>query len=158
MKEETFYKIPKSLMKATGYYSLENGKPVILTIAAKLVYTYMLDRLVFFVDKQKGQHFESQQTIADACGLEYKVVGKILRQFMDNGVVFGKKLRPNGRGQWRWHYTKIETSLDFWQGSPENPVKVGKDFVEHKAIIPAQTKKNLDNPPSWMDDDEGLPF
>lgn len=126
MKEENFYKAPKSLWKAKGYFSPKTGEAIQLKESDKLVYVYMLDRLVFFVNKQKGQHFESQATIADACGLEYKVVGKILRSLMEHSVIEGKKLRPNGVGQWRWHYTSILKDLTYWVGSADNPEVIEK--------------------------------
>lgn len=112
--ENTFYKAPKNLWRAHGYYSLTTGEEVPLKESEKIVYTYMLDRLVFFVEKKGGQHFESQDTIAEGCGLEYRVVGRILRGFMDNGILHGEKTRPNGKGQWRWLYKKIEKNLKYW--------------------------------------------
>lgn len=112
--ENTFYKAPKNLWRANGYISPETGEIVLLKESEKIVYTYMLDRLVFFVEKQGGDHFESQETIADGCGLEYRLVGRILRGFMDNGVLKAKKIRPNDRGQWRWVYTWIDKNLIYW--------------------------------------------
>lgn len=127
--ENTFYKAPKNLWRANGYISPKTSEIVLLKESEKIVYTYMIDRLVFFVEKQQGEHFESQETIADSCGLEYRVVGRILRGFMDNEVLQAKKIRPNDRGQWRWVYTHIEKSLTFWykNGEAREKPKVKKE-------------------------------
>lgn len=127
--ENTFYKAPKNLWRASGYISPKTSEIVLLKESEKIVYTYMIDRLVFFVEKQQGEHFESQETIADSCGLEYRVVGRILRGFMDNEVLQAKKIRPNDRGQWRWVYTHIEKSLTFWykNGEAREKPKVKKE-------------------------------
>ena len=158
MKEENFYKAPKSLWRAKGYFSPKTGEAVQLKESEKLVYVYMLDRLVFFVDKQKGQHFESQATIADACGLEYKVVGKILRSFMDHSVIEGKKLRPNGVGQWRWHYTSILNDLDYWVGTIQEPEIIQKVFVDSAIKSSEQPKKANFVNATVNEDFDDLPF
>lgn len=158
MKEENFYKAPKSLWQAKGYFSPKTGEAVQLKESEKLVYVYMLDRLIFFVDKQKGQHFESQATIADACGLEYKVVGKILRSFMDHSVIEGKKLRPNGVGQWRWYYTSILNDLSYWSGTIEDPEIIQKVLIEAPIKNQDQPRKTSFVPATINPDFDDLPF
>jgi hypothetical protein len=133
--ENTFYKAPKNLWRANGYISPKTKEIVLLKESEKIVYTYMLDRLVFFVEKQGGEHFESQETIATGCGLEYRVVGRILRGFMENDVLFAKKVRPNDRGQWRWVYTRIVKDLKFWYRSGVDK-KVVKSSKSQKPYIP----------------------
>lgn len=144
MNTEEYYKIPKDLARANGYFSLETGAAIKLTPAAKLVFSYMLARNDFFTNKLSGSHFETQTTIAEACGIEYKACGKILRGFIDNGVLSGEKLRPNGEGQWRWFYSNVCTDMKLWTGninSPE-PVPETRQNAEVKANHPSKIKQD----------------
>lgn len=157
MNTEEFYKIPKSLMMADGYISRRTGEPIALTSTAKLVYAYMLSRNKFFTEDLKSQHFETQSTIADACGVEYRAAGKILRSFCEECVLEADKLRPGGEGQWRWFYRKVRTDVMLWKGSiskfeliEEEPVKI----PVKKEVKPVQKSYS----PSWEQDEEPLPF
>lgn len=149
MKEENFCKVPKSLMRAKGYYSKADGKPVPLNSTDKIVYIYMLDRLGFFVGQQKGQHFESQQTIATACGLEVKAVGRILRSFHGHGILEAKKQSPSDKGNWRWYYKSIVKDVDFWVGSVDKPEKLTKTFSD-KPTLPSQATQNT----NWFNEED----
>jgi len=117
MNTEDFYKMPKGLARADGYISKKTGEPVKLSASAKIVYMYMLSKNEFFTQKLSGQHYEAQATIADCCGLELKATGNILRSFIDHGLMEGKKIRPNGEGQWRWFYHKVYSDVILWKGS-----------------------------------------
>lgn len=157
MNEELFYKLPKSLVRAAGYYSPKDGSAVAFTSTAKIVYVYMLDRLHFFVDKQKGKHFESQQTIAEACGMEYKAVGKVLRDFIANGVLVAKKGKEVGQGNVhnRYYYTAIEHNLELWKGSIKKPEKLTKVKTQEKKVLDDAPKRVQNNDlPYWMDEDD----
>lgn len=134
--ENTFYKAPKNLWRANGYVSPKTGEIVLLKESEKIVYTYMLDRLVFFVEKQSGSHYESQETIAEGCGLEYRVVGRILRGFMEHGVLSAKKVRPNNVGQWRWVYTGIVKDLSYWNKKMESEKKPSNKQLPKPYIPP----------------------
>lgn len=156
MNTEEFYKLPKSLALADGYISKATGEAIKLSASGKIIYAYMLTKNGFFTDKMKGQHFESQATIAKACGLEYKAAGTILRAFIEHGVMDGKKLRPEKGGQWRWHYSKVFTDIVLWEGSIDN-----FNIVEEKKPVKVQDTPIQQNPqafvePAW--DDPELPF
>ena len=156
MQTEQFYMMPKSLCMADGFVNKKSGELIPLTSSMKLVYMYMVSRNDFFVGKKSGSHYESQATVADACGLEYKAAGKILRTFLDNGVIEGAKLRPNGEGQWRWFYHKVHKDLVLWKGSLKE-----YEIIESLAAKPAVKQENKSKPqsaPSWVDDDSDLPF
>jgi hypothetical protein len=159
MDTEQFYKMPKILARADGFLSKTDGSAVELTSSAKLVYVYMLSKNEFFTGKQSGQHYESQATIADACGLEYKATGKILRMFIDCGVFDGKKLRPGGEGQWRWFYHKVHKDIVLWEGTKGDytivdSIPAPKPKVEHKPIPKVvQPYKHFES-----DEDYNLPF
>lgn len=156
MQTEQFYMMPKSLCMADGFVSKKTGDHIPLTSSMKLVYMYMVSRNDFFVNKKAGSHYESQATVADACGLEYKAAGKILRTLLDNGILEGDKLRPNGEGQWRWFYHKVHKDIVLWKGNVKEPVIIDQ--------IPAKTPLKSTNAPSpklpyWeVDSDDSEPF
>lgn len=153
MNTEEFYKLPKDLALADGFIGKETGEAINLTSSGKIVYAYMLSRNEFFTGKMEGKHYETQRTIAKACGLEEKACGKILRTFIDHGVLSGKKLRPNGEGQWRWHYYKVFTDIMLWTGSKES-----FEIVEKKALQPKEKSVDSKNTvPDWLDESD-LPF
>ena len=113
MTEKSFYQTEKALWEAKCYYSPLTGEATPMTIAQKVVYMYMLDRVVFFVEKLKSPHFESQETIASKLNLEKKAVGKILRGFIETGVLKGEKKKPDGGGQIQWFYNWVCKDLLF---------------------------------------------
>lgn len=149
MQLEPFRKFPDALLECNGFISKKDGSAVALTATGKLVYAYMLSKGEFFVGKLESQHFETQSTIADKIGAEYKSVGKILRTFMDHGVIEGKKLRPGGVGQWRWNYHKVYTDIILWKGTIENFTIL----EETKPVLVIQPTPALDES-DWSD----LPF
>ena len=156
MQTEQFYMMPKSLCMADGFVSKTSGEFIPLTSSMKLVYMYMVSRNDFFVGKQAGSHYESQATVADACGLEYKAAGKILRTLLDNGVIEGAKLRPNGEAQWRWFYHKVHKDVVLCKGSLKEPV-----VIESLPVKPAIKQESTPKPspsPNWIDDESDLPF
>ena len=140
MNEDVFYKFPTALMRAQGFVNKETGELVKLTPLAKQVYVYMLSRNRFFTSDLKSEHYETQQTIADACGCEYKVAGKILRSFVDNGIVRADKLRPNGVGQWRWFYREV-TEMNLWFS--EKPVDNKNEKVQNTQTVCEYTDEFL---------------
>ena len=124
MTEEIFCKLPRRLMQASGYISPKDGKAVKLSATEKIIYIHLADRVKFFVGKKGGTLFESQETIAEACGVEVKTVGRVLKGFRDNGVVWAKKGKEAGSAHHRYYYTKVDTNLTLWKGSIDNPVKI----------------------------------
>lgn len=66
-----------------------------------------------FVEKIKSPHFESQETIASKLNLEKKAVGKILRGFIETGVLRGEKKKPDEGGQIQWFYNWVCKDLLF---------------------------------------------
>lgn len=146
---------------ADGFISKVTGEAIKLTASGKIIYSYMLTKNEFFTEKLQGQHYESQATIANCCGLEYKAAGTILRTFLDHGVIEGKKLRPDKGGQWRWYYYKVNTDLMLWEGDTKDFVIIEDqkprytEKTESKSTIkqkPYQRKPE----PEW--DDSQLPF
>lgn len=161
MNTKDFYMMPKLLARSDGFISKVTGEAVKLSASGKIIYTYMLTKNSFFVDKLNNQHYESQATIAKFCGVEYKSAGAILRTLLDHGVLEGRKLRPDNGGQWRWFYTKVYSDLLLWEGTV-------KDFKILEEEKPKYVEKSVPKPtivnkpyqhqaePDW--DDSQLPF
>lgn len=156
MNTENFYKLPKDLARADGFISKKTGEAVKLSASGKIIYAYMLSKNEFFTETLKGQHYEAQATIASSCGLEYKACGNILRTLLEHEVLEGKKLRPNGEGQWRWYYYKVHSDLMLWVGDT-------KDFEiikeERKVVDKPKVQAIPQTPqyePHW--DESDLPF
>lgn len=120
MNADEFYKLPKDLARADGFISKTTGEAVKITASGKLIYAYMLSRNEFFTGSLKGQHYESQTTIAESCGLEYKVCGNTLRSFIKHGILEGKKLKPEQGGLPRWYYYKVHTDIKLWVGDVDS--------------------------------------
>lgn len=114
MTEKPFYQTEKSLWKAKGYYSPKTGELIHLTNAEKIVYMYMLDRVTFFVEELNTLHFESQDTIAESLNLEKKAVGKVLRKFLEHGVLKGEKRKPDKGGQLQWFYSGVCKDMKYF--------------------------------------------
>lgn len=151
MENEQFYIMPKILARADGFISKETGEAIPLTSSAKIVYTYMLSRNEFFVVKKNSQHYESQSSIADACGLEYKTAGKILRTFTEHKIIEAQKLRPGGEGQWRWFYNKVHSDIILWEGSVEE-FQIVKSIPKPKSFSNNQ-EGDVNQNPSWETED-----
>lgn len=161
MNTEQFYKLPKALAMANGFIDKNTGEPIKLTPSSKIIYAYMLEKTRFFTQDMKGQHFECQSTIAKACGLEQKVVGTILRIFLEHGIIEGEKLRPKDGGQKRWHYYKVLTDLVLYEGDTKDFKILEEEkskYVEKVLSKPTQTHKPYHHQPIDDWDDSQLPF
>lgn len=117
MNLESYNQIPKDLQAASGFISkTEPEKVVELSPGAKLIYVYMLDRTKFFVEAQKGEHFETQQTIANACGLEVKSATRALGLFVYHGAIEASVTHKKGMSRHQqWYYRKVNTDIELTQ-------------------------------------------
>lgn len=116
--QDNFVAIPKCVLRAQGMISPVTEKPLPMKISEKLVYSYIHDKL--YGATVVKPFMESQEEIALACGLEYRVVGRTLRSFMDNGILTATKGRVNGSGPWRWQYNWLNMSVQWWIGTEYN--------------------------------------
>lgn len=112
MEVTPFYKAPKQLFRSCGFVS-KTGQIVEMNLTAKVVLMYMLDRTAFFTDEQQAEHYETQATIGDACGIERKAAGRALRLLVDGGVITAVKQRnlalsPHSQ----WYYKEVDTSVE----------------------------------------------
>lgn len=114
MNTEIWTRFPNDLMACHGFVSKVSGEMISLIPSQKLILAYMMSRTKFFVENLNKDHFETQETIGKACGIEYKAAGRALRLFLDHGVIDGKKSRPQGSQNMRWTYNKVDTTIDLW--------------------------------------------
>ena len=163
-----YYMYPYVLMEATGYMSPKTGQEVEMTANDKNVYVVMKKRNTFFKD-----HFDKQEDIAKLTGISVKQAGRILRKFIEEGVV-QTVLKKGGGSQFKnYRYTGV-VDLHLYQEEIVNEEKVSKllemipDFIwtsdkQEKVDKPPKTFVNSKpkyepkpNPQDW--DESDLPF
>ncbi len=127
---ELFYKLSQEMCRASGFVSKSDGSMVSLSSSAKIVYAYMLHRNDFFVRQLKGDHFETQTTIADACGIEYRTVMRIMKDLTTHGVIVARKEKSDRSGYVRYSYESVSENLTYWYGKKDNPT-----FGEPKIVV-----------------------
>lgn len=115
MINEEFIAVTISVSSSDGYYSPIDNKAIPWSFIDKCVYSYMVNRNKFFVSTLGNKHYESQSTIADVWGLERKAVGRSLSRFLASGVIKGDKLRPGGKGPWKWVYHSVKPEIATWK-------------------------------------------
>lgn len=131
-----FYKAPKNLMSATGFVSKSTGEPVDLTAVDKLVLIYMYARTTYF-NNSGGGHYETQVTIGNAIGLEWKAVARSLKKMYDGGVLDADKPRSNGNKS--WVYKSVNLDINFFGTKRiQKEVNIVVDKVVEPSIIEPQ--------------------
>lgn len=165
MEQIRFSKYPESLMSAHGYVSPKTGKLIELSANDKNIYLVMVKRNVFFTQQGKA-HFDKQEDIARLCAVSVKQVGRVLRGFIEEGVITANK--GNSGEHKNWRYEKVSeiklyrmetggevvfldaTPTDFWmsEGRKQKPLQPKEKPVVSK---PQQTV------PDWLDESD-LPF
>lgn len=103
--------IHKGLLACTAYISPKTGEVVKITPLGKLVYASMAARNQYFTKVKGGEHFDTQQAIADSVGSEYVVVGRLIRGFEQNGLIDVEKRQIGGGAMKRNVYKRVENNL-----------------------------------------------
>lgn len=158
MTVKLFYQTQKDLWRAKGYFSPKTGVAVQLTLAEKAVYMYMEDRISFFVQKRDGEYFETHETIAEAVGIERKACGKIVRKFVEEGVISAVKRKPKMGGQLQWFYSAIVTDLKFWVGTIEHPTALCLTQVVKSRSVDHKQRLSVPKLNSFGEDESDCPF
>lgn len=142
MKEIIFYKYPDALMRATGYISPSTGELVELTANDKNVYVVMKKRNTFF-----AKHFDKQEDIAKMCGISLKQVGRIIRSFIDSGLMIASKGQSGQHKNWRYEKVLdiiLYVNNDSLEMLPEIPAEFWKsDVKQSKGVKEWSGKKTL---------------
>lgn len=169
--EELFYKYPEKLMRATGYVSPKTGELIELTANEKNIYVVMKKRNSFF-----EKHFDKQEYIAELTGVSLKQTGRILRRFIEEGVIIAHKGSSNQHKNWRYddvkalnlYQTKVtgfgevgvkETTVlgeigdSFWKSEKKQDKKVSQWRGEKQPEKVTQQNYQPD-PTSWFYDEQ----
>ena len=146
-------------MRATGYIS-PVGELIELTANDKNVYIVMKKRNTFF-----DKHFDKQEDLAIMCSVSVKQVGRILRSFLDSGLVVANKGQAGQHKNWRYEKVldielyvmdKGEMVLlpqipeDFWK-SESKPHKVVKEWSGTPTIKPSYTPRPAEDQEYYND-------
>lgn len=108
MNVDLFYKAPKDLLSCRGFVSKVTGEVVELSLVAKVVLIYMIDRTAFF----NGNHFETQVTIGKAVGLEFKAAARALKLLVTHGVIEASKERNlSVSPHLCWYYKRVDNTI-----------------------------------------------
>jgi predicted transcriptional regulator len=147
MNVDMFYKAPKDLMSCSGVIG-NDGKQYKLDLAEKNIFVHMIDKCNQF----KGNHYETQATIADAFDLEVRVAAKALKTLVSSGLVKAKKERNHSISPHLcWYYTGVDTSLETYKierVSRTTRESRSKKVVDNK---PEQCKiEYIEDIPEWM--------
>lgn len=145
-----FYKAPKNLMSATGFVSKSTGEPVDLTAVDKLVLIYMYAKTTYF-NSSGGSHYETQVTIGNAIGLEWKAVARSLKKMYAGGVIEAEKPRTNGNKSWVYKSVNLEIQF-FGTKRIQKEVNIIVDKVDEQSNIEPEPQANDD----LFEDDEFL--
>lgn len=92
MNLQKFYKSPQDVFACHGFVSPKTGDFVEIKSTDKLILIYMLDRTPHLT-ATTGKHFETQSTIGDAVGVEWKAAARSLKMFVEHEVIAGRKER-----------------------------------------------------------------
>ena len=87
LQDKEFLRVPLSL--------LQNTKDV-LSSTDILVYTYIHQKMKFFVEEKKGEYYESQETIADILGMNPQTVRRSLLKLEKEGILKVERKRYKG--------------------------------------------------------------
>ena len=133
------------LLKADGFVNKETGEFVKLIANDKLLYSYLKARIKYFVIERRGEYYDTQESIANACGMNVTSARKGLAKFRDNGILEAK-LQPF-KNYNNWRYSRLH-NLELWIGT------TGKE-----KMVELTTNVNVKEKPYNFDfDEEGLPF
>jgi hypothetical protein len=155
LEQILFYKYPEVLMMATGYVSPKTGELIELTANDKNVYIIMKKRNTFF-----DKHFDKQEDIARLSGASVKQVGRIIRGFIESGVIVASKGQSGQHKNWRYEKV-LDLVLYLGKNADEALPTVPEDFWKSEVKQTKQVKewKSKSPNPKPIDFDESdLPF
>lgn len=128
--------IHKGLLACSAYVSPKTGEVVKITPLGKLVYASMVSRNQYFTKVRGGEHFDTQQAIADYVGSEYVVVGRLIRGFEQNGLIDVEKRQIGGGAMKRNVYRRVQTKLKLVIQGNVQEIDISKlDNVKNHDII-----------------------
>ena len=129
MEVSPFYKAPKQLFRSCGFVRKSDRMVIDLMITTKVVLMYMIDRVGFF-SVEGGEHFETQATIGDACGIDRRSAARALKLLVDNGVISAVKQRrlalsPHSQ----WYYKGVDLDIELVERIGEHLVSMDTGLI-----------------------------
>lgn len=147
-------------MRATGYVSPKTGELIELTANDKNVYIVMKKRNTFF-----DKHFDKQEDIAKLCGVSLKQVGRIIRGFIDSGLMVANKGQAGQHKNWRYEKVLdivLYVNNDNTEMLPEIPEDFWRSDVKQNKVVRKWSGKKSspapEQPEQHFDDEFDLPF
>lgn len=129
MNTKLFYQAPKDLLSCHAFVSPVTGESIEMKSTDKLILIYMLDRTTMF-NKNGGRHYETQSTIGDGVGVEWKAAARSLKRFVQHGVIAAVKERNLSISPHLCYYYKsVNTSVELVGKS--SPEKENKSVDKH---------------------------
>lgn len=101
--DERFVRFQYRLLAATDYVSPVTGANVPLTPTVKVIYMLMKERFDFF-SSSKSDYYDSQQMIAEACGVSKQTVHRAIKQLTTDGVIRSHTKLFNGNTKLVYNY------------------------------------------------------
>mgnify|MGYP001773877427 CR=1 FL=1 len=123
------------IIRASGYECRDKTNN--LTSSAKLILIRMVG---YFYETPQKPYSVSQAEISNMTGLEYKAVGKILRQFMGDGILLAAK----ETNKWDYYGIRSLTLIDTLSDT--------YDIPEMLCSEPVPTKSEKNQPPPTSGD------
>ena len=150
MEVTPFYKAPKQLFRSCGFVCKSDGSVVDLSVSTKIVLMYMIDRSEFFITEKGKEHFETQSTIGDACGIDRRSAARALKLLVDTGVISAVKQRrlalsPHSQ----WYYTGVDVTIELVE-------KIGDQFVSMDTGLIIEEKQEVAQKAELTYDDDFL--
>lgn len=99
-----FLKVESKVLSAHAFVN-KDGEVVPFSLADKIVYSYFVMKIEHFCYNLKGEYYETQEQIANVLGIDVQVVRRSVTKLTSNAVIFGRKVRLNGKI--KWIYTGI---------------------------------------------------
>lgn len=90
--EKGWIALDKRLLSATHWVSPRTGETFPFPLVEKVIYLVMRDKWLYYVQELGNTFYESQESIAEACGTFRRKVNEVVGRFMEHGVIVAHKV------------------------------------------------------------------
>ncbi len=154
---ETFLKLPHSILRAKQAVSLATGELLPFSANDKIIFLYMKGRHDYFTG-QGSQYFDSQQAIADACGLSVATVKRTIGTLRDHGYLAVKGSVQSNRYTFIADLKIVSTEGAAVLPQAANDVRIVEEEVDEPDFQVleyrgGQVDPVIDGPPAWCTED-----
>lgn len=113
--------VHKDLLACESVVSPKTGELVKFTLLTKILYSMLASRNKYFTTIRNAEHYESQESLAQALGSDRQAVGRLLRGLESGGFISVERRKVAGFVHTRNVYLSVNQLLT---------VKVGEVFKE----------------------------